>query len=374
MTGISARRATGCDNVYAADDCSPSRNRIHQPLQSHSARTLEENNGVGFEARRKRQPRARRDRQRDDARVARRDTPERAGELADRGDDLNLGTEGVPRDLVVQTRTLRSKLQHRGEHGDSLASRPSVREQLDRGACRAGIGIVGVVDECRRVRAAPSSRASAAQASPRFRGRVVERDAELTRHSEREHGVSEIVHAAERNLDVDAVHASAVPRPSGIDPPARRPEDLRHRDRRRRRARARRRAASTISGCDAGTIATGTPSVAAISSRSTPARSPSPSRCSSATDVTTATFGSTIARSRGDLARLIRAHLDHGDVGVVGNREQRERNADEIVEIPARRVHLEHARRARLESVPSCSSCRCVPTTPTTGPFHARRR
>src|SRR6185295_6098912 len=108
----------------------PVGNRIHQPLQSHSARTLEENNGVGFETRRKRQPQGVEIVSADDARVARRDTPERAGELADRGNELNLGAEGVPRDVVVQTRTLRSKLQHGGEHGDSLASRPSVRQEL----------------------------------------------------------------------------------------------------------------------------------------------------------------------------------------------------------------------------------------------------
>ena len=56
-------------------------------------------------------------------------------------------------------------------------------------------------------------------------------------------------------------------------------------------------AASAISGCDAGTIAISAPSKSSDSSRITPSRLPSPSRCSSDTDVITAMSGSTIPRS-----------------------------------------------------------------------------
>ena len=68
------------------------------------------------------------------ARVTRSDTPERAGELADRGNELNFRAERVPRDVVVQTRTLRSELQHGGDElrqGEQPADAGALDDALD---------------------------------------------------------------------------------------------------------------------------------------------------------------------------------------------------------------------------------------------------
>ena len=44
---------------------------------------------------------------------------------------------------------------------------------------------------------------------------------------------------------------------------------------------------------------------------------------------------------QGDLARVVRAHLDHGDVGVVGDGKQRLRNTNEVIEVEVRLQQIE---------------------------------
>jgi len=41
----------------------------------------------------------------------------------------------------------------------------------------------------------------------------------------------------------------------------------------------------------------------------------------------------------GDLARLVRAHLEDDHVGLLGDRQERQRHPDPVVEVAAGRVH-----------------------------------
>ena len=274
--------------------------------------------------------------------------------------------ERVARDLVVQRGALRPELEHRAEHRDALPAASGVLEQLDRRARRARIGVVRVVDQRRRAVLLDSSRASAAAASPRCRGRVGERDAELARDGEREHRIAQVVHAAKRHVHVDAVDVSQ-PRPSGstLHASARRSPASRPAAHDARRARL--RAASTISGCDAGTIGDGH----AVARRELLAQHALEIAQSFEMLLGDRRHDRDVRlddrAQRGDLARLIRSHLDHGDVGA------RRACASSVSGTPTRLLRLpvvactSSAAAERGRSSSFVLVLPFVPTTPTTG-------
>ena len=156
---------------------------------------------------------------------------------------------------------VRPELEHRAEHGDALTPLPGMRRAA-RCAARAepGFALYASLINVAEPICSQFTRIGGAGIAAIPRAASSSGYAQLARDGERQHRVSEIVRAAQRKPHVDR-HRPEPAAPSGVDRPLRR----RARSPASRPATTTRvaralRAASTTSGCDAGTIATATPS------------------------------------------------------------------------------------------------------------------
>ena len=270
------RGSTCCGQSRCCGAIAHSRDRGHEPLQRMPRDPLSRITASG----------ARRDASRGHSRVGvgavtTRGSPgatrcERVGELADADHQLDRRASARCATSSCSRRPRGAELEHRAEHGDALAPRPACVEQLERRARRAGVRVVGVVDQRRARRAARSSRASAARASRR--SRAPRRRSTRPARARPRARAWRCAGCARRAAGPRprAPSSSSDPRPSGVDAPtASARTSPASSPARRRVVRASARASPT-SGCDAGTIATATPSDAASPRAARPRDRPVP--------------------------------------------------------------------------------------------------
>ena len=134
--------------------------------------------------------------------------PSAARELAERADELDARGQRVARDLVVQPRRRadRARASCRAPRRAAVP-RPAWLKQLERGARRTRVGVVGVVDQRRRAVPLPVRRASAARASPRCRAPRRRRRRRRSRATARASiAFRRLCDAAQRDDDLHAVH------------------------------------------------------------------------------------------------------------------------------------------------------------------------
>src|ERR1700680_851576 len=68
-------------------------------------------------------------------------------ELADARDDVRSGCQRETRDIGVTLFRRRTELPHRTKDDYPLPSATGALQELDRGPCRSGVGVVGIVDQ-----------------------------------------------------------------------------------------------------------------------------------------------------------------------------------------------------------------------------------
>src|SRR5687767_13192270 len=117
-----------------------------EPLESHAAGRLQEDQSIAVELRCQLCPELIHIRRRDDPRIVCADSIEGALELPAPGNQVDGRLNGLAGNLLVEALRMRTELTHRSKDGDTLTAGARMRQKLECRARRAGVGVVGVVD------------------------------------------------------------------------------------------------------------------------------------------------------------------------------------------------------------------------------------